>query len=83
MMAFTLIELLVLISVIALLVALLLPALSRTRENVRRALCMNNMRQWGIGINLHAVDNGGYLMTAHEYHIGAGVYLSYGHASGR
>ena len=52
-----------LISIIALLAALLLPALSRTGEHVRRALCMNNMRQWGIGINLHAVDNGGYLMT--------------------
>jgi len=57
--AFTLIELLTVIAVIALLVALLLPALSSAREQGRRAVCSANLRQIGIAITSYAQDNFG------------------------
>jgi prepilin-type N-terminal cleavage/methylation domain-containing protein len=55
--AFTLIELLVVIAVIALLAGLLVPALSKAREQGRRAACMGNVRQFIIGIQAYASDN--------------------------
>src|SRR5687768_6526537 len=57
--AFTLIELLVVIAVVALLAALLLPALNNARESGRRVVCFNNLRQITLAIMLYLDDNNG------------------------
>ena len=55
---FTLIELLVVIAIIAVLIALLLPAVQAAREAARRAQCVNNLKQIGLGLhNYHQVNN--------------------------
>ena len=58
---FTLIELLVVVAIIALLISILLPSLSRARDAGRMAVCLSNLRQLGLGFGLYVEDYKGRL----------------------
>src|SRR5437868_15355734 len=75
---FTLIELLVVIAIVALLAALLLPALARAKEQARRIKCVSNVKQVSLAIKLFALEEDGY----YPWHIVPGEGGTYGTLAG-
>jgi len=59
---FTLIELLVVIAIIALLMSILMPALTRVKKQARTVACLGLLKQWGLFFSMYTEENDGYLM---------------------
>ena len=73
--AFTLIELLVVLGIIAVLAALLLPALASAKASARRIECITRQHQWALAFHMYADDNAGWL-PREGYHNDGEVYVN-------
>jgi prepilin-type N-terminal cleavage/methylation domain-containing protein/prepilin-type processing-associated H-X9-DG protein len=62
---FTLIELLVVIAIIAMLLSILLPALSAIKQQAQRVVCMANLSQWSMLFSMYAEDHDGYFFAGY------------------
>lgn len=75
--AFTLIELLVVIAIIAVLMAILFPALNRAREQGKRIVCLNNIKQLALAWNLYADDYNDKIVNANTHAGQAGAWVQW------
>ncbi len=76
--AFTLIELLVVIAIVAILCALLLPALTQSKKNAQRARCAENLHQLGLAAEMYWEDAGGYCFAYQNSATNGGIVYWFG-----